>query len=97
MQDSQESSESMDSSATINGQDGGDLDEQDPFDNNEFLNHAWLYNIAIPDNLYPQGPLLISPLFKKKKSFEIGFLVPQALCYIRVNFLLCTFLQVIVL
>ncbi|KAH0906850.1 hypothetical protein HID58_038677, partial [Brassica napus] len=63
MQDSQESSESMDSSATINGQDGGDLDEQDPFDNNEFLNHAWLYNIAIPDNLYPQdaNPHPLSP------------------------------------
>ncbi|KAL0750853.1 hypothetical protein YC2023_118874 [Brassica napus] len=54
MQDSQESSESMDSSGTINGQDSGDLDEQDPSDNNEFLNYAWLYNIAIPDNLYPQ-------------------------------------------
>lgn len=74
MQDSQESSESMDSSATINGQDGGDLDEQDPFDNNEFLNHAWLYNIAIPDNLYPQGPLLISPLFKKKSLLKSDFL-----------------------
>ncbi|CAH8323414.1 unnamed protein product [Eruca vesicaria subsp. sativa] len=62
MVDSQESSESMDSSGTINGQDG-DLDEQDPFDSNEFLNHAWLYNIKISDNLYPQdtNPHPISP------------------------------------
>ncbi|KAF8102393.1 hypothetical protein N665_0198s0098 [Sinapis alba] len=62
MQDSQESSESMDSSGTINGHDG-DLDEQDPFGNNEFLNHAWLYNIKIPDNLYPQdtNPHPLSP------------------------------------
>ncbi|KAJ0266681.1 Protein kinase superfamily protein [Hirschfeldia incana] len=46
----QEPSESMDSSGTINGKDG-DLDEQG---DNEFLNHAWLNNIQIPDNLYPQ-------------------------------------------
>lgn len=73
MQDSQESSESMDSSGTINGQDGGDLDEQDPSDNNEFLNYAWLYNIAIPDNLYPQGPLLIG--CDSRKLFEYWGLV----------------------
>ncbi|KAG2299727.1 hypothetical protein Bca52824_036199 [Brassica carinata] len=52
----------MDSSGTINGRDG-DLNEQDPFDNNEFLNYAWLNNIQIPDNLYPQdsNPHPVSP------------------------------------
>ncbi|KAL0887240.1 hypothetical protein Bca101_011223 [Brassica carinata] len=52
----------MDSSGTINGRDGY-LDEQDPFGNNKFLNYAWLNNIQIPDNLYPQdaNPHPLSP------------------------------------